>query len=597
MSESYKPPKGFYVRGDILWFGYKNPKKPADGWRYTSSGCRVGQEKEALRVRRDFLDALEAKETYAAKPGGPVTVASFARPWLDERVERKIANTKNERIWLERYILPAFGDRRIDEVRPREVRDWVKALRKMPAHTGGKRARVRPGRVLAPRSVRSIFATLVQVYRHAVAEHLVESSPCVLLPGELPRKKDRDPEFRRGAIFARGEVEQLISDPRIPLDRRVWYALNFLAGARTSEAAAFRWSDYEPEVQPLGRLNLTRAWSRVWKDYKETKTDAPRLIPVHPVLSSVLAEWKLSGWREFRWRAAVKRDPKPDDLIIPTREGNPRTAATLEQIHGDLEMLGLRKRRMYDSRRTFQSLCLADGARKDVLKWVTHGKSEDIQDEYTTLPWETLCEAVACLRIRRGAPGAEVVALHAAAATGGLPTAPSTPTPAPSYSASYNPNSGKSETNSPAIAAPSASSKMGPAGFEPAPKTSVQRLNECESAGSTSETFEADWNGSSGLGGMPGFERRKRSKAERPLPRRLAEAVDFLRAQLAEGPAPAADLMAEANRRGIVRHTLHRAKAELALLTGKRRGDRTGAWLWWLPGTPAEVVGRALAPK
>jgi len=59
----------------------------------------------------------------------------------------------------------------------------------------------------------------------------------------------------------------------------------------------------------------------------------------------------------------------------------------------------MRQRRHYDARRTFISLAQADGARKDVLRWITHGPTGDIFDLYTSLPWATLCEAVSCMRI------------------------------------------------------------------------------------------------------------------------------------------------------------------------------------------------------
>jgi hypothetical protein len=39
------------------------------------------------------------------------------------------------------------------------------------------------------------------------------------------------------------------------------------------------------------------------------------------------------------------------------------------------------------------------GARKDILRWITHGPEGDIVDLYTTLPWHTLCEEVARLKI------------------------------------------------------------------------------------------------------------------------------------------------------------------------------------------------------
>lgn len=71
----------------------------------------------------------------------------------------------------------------------------------------------------------------------------------------------------------------------------------------------------------------------------------------------------------------------------------------LKKFHKDLARTGLRRRRQHDAHRTFISIALADGARKDVLRWVTHGPEGDIVDLYTTLAWHTLCEEVARLKI------------------------------------------------------------------------------------------------------------------------------------------------------------------------------------------------------
>jgi len=46
-----------------------------------------------------------------------------------------------------------------------------------------------------------------------------------------------------------------------------------------------------------------------------------------------------------------------------------------------------------------RSLSLGDGARKDILRWVTHGPEGDIVSLYTTLPWAALCDEVAKLKI------------------------------------------------------------------------------------------------------------------------------------------------------------------------------------------------------
>ncbi len=47
------------------------------------------------------------------------------------------------------------------------------------------------------------------------------------------------------------------------------------------------------------------------------------------------------------------------------------------------------------------SLARAGGASKDLLEWVTHGPPGDVIDGYTTLPWETLCQQVVCIKVER----------------------------------------------------------------------------------------------------------------------------------------------------------------------------------------------------
>jgi integrase len=141
----------------------------------------------------------------------------------------------------------------------------------------------------------------------AEAEELIESSPCKLTRDILPPSEDADPEWRQGAVFSKAEVERLIGDERIPLDRHVFYAIESLAGLRHGEACGLRWRHYDPEVKPLGRLTIATSY-----DTGRTKTRKVRMAPVHPVLAALLAEWRLSGWS-----ALFGCSPQPDDLIVP----------------------------------------------------------------------------------------------------------------------------------------------------------------------------------------------------------------------------------------------------------------------------------------
>jgi integrase len=233
------------------------------------------------------------------------------------------------------------------------------------------------------------------MFRDAVVDELIAANPCVLKRGDLPKKKDKDPRWRPSAVFTRLEVEQILWDGRIPYDRRVLYALLALAGVRFGEASALRWSSYNTTLEPLGQMLVASSWSTRRGIERDTKAERPRLVPVHPVLAAILAEWRRSGWPAMRGRA-----PTENDLIIPSRRGaNRGSNHSLVRFHEDLERIGIRGRRQHDLRRTFISLARADGARADVLEEVTHAKRGDIMNLYTELPWALLCQAVSCLRI------------------------------------------------------------------------------------------------------------------------------------------------------------------------------------------------------
>jgi len=233
---------------------------------------------------------------------------------------------------------------------------------------------------------------------------------------QLGPNEDKDSEWRGTAIYSRAELEMLISDARIPWDRRVLYALEGIAALRHGEAAGLRWRHYDPEEKPVGRLTVATSYNK-----GRTKTGKTRRMPVHPTLAAILAEWKLRGWPEL-----MRRPPGPDDLVVPFPASPHIAAGTMrdknssyKRLCKDLEVLGLRHRRGHDLRRTMISLARTDGARKDILELCTHnpGKGSTI-DLYTTFPWESLCAEVAKLDVKRAAPAA-VIALTAARGGGG----------------------------------------------------------------------------------------------------------------------------------------------------------------------------------
>jgi len=367
---------GIFVRGRKLWARFKD----ATGvWVNKPTPYEVGQEADARRyLARRIATAVAVREAKAideTRPGGATSVRAFATKWLKERRALGVRSIADDESRMKRHILPELGDLSLEEVQARHIRELVLKLRMKTFRDDEK---------LAPRTIRNIYGLLSTMFRDAVADGLIATTPCVLRRGVLPKNADKDPSWRPTAIYTREEAERLISDRRIPEDRRVLYALKGLAGLRHGEAASLRWRQYDRTLEPLGGLSLER-----------TKTDVPRRAPVHPTLARVLAQWKLAGWER-----TYGRPPAEDDLIVPTRNGTERTSQEAPKaLRLDLETLELRDRRGHDLRRTFITLAQVDGARRDLLETITHGPRGDIVSLYTTFPWAALCAEVAKLKI------------------------------------------------------------------------------------------------------------------------------------------------------------------------------------------------------
>lgn len=269
----------------------------------------------------------------------------FLTWWAERRKAEEVPMAAKELQRFNDHVIPVIGDVRLLDVRPRHAHQLVKALKAKKSLQG----------LLAPRTIRNIFFEVRQAFQDAVLEEILPGNPMILRRGTLPGVVDKDPTWRPLAVFTAAEVEQLISDPRVSIHRRVAYAIEFLTGLRTGQVSALRWGDYEPEMEPLGRIVSALSWDSYGKKFKGTKTQVTHEVPVHPTLAKVLAAWKLTGWRERMGRA-----PTGDDLIIPNINNQPRDVRkALEDFYEDLDRLGLRRRRHYDSRRTFISLGLS----------------------------------------------------------------------------------------------------------------------------------------------------------------------------------------------------------------------------------------------
>lgn len=368
-----------YARGNRLWGRLKNEHGK---WTSQSTPYNVGQEELAERFIVAAQKALDRKKR--PDPNGPPTVAMFAEKWLKERETRGLLSVRDDIGRINNHVLPLIGSLRMDEVRPRHIRDLVRALRKKAE--------------IAARTIRNTYGITHAMFKDARIDEVIGENPCELKKGELPGKKDADPEWRAAATYTIEEVEALISDPRVPPPRRIQYAFKAIAGLRHGEVAGLRWRHYDAAVEPLGVLVVATSY-----DTGRTKTEVTRRVPVHPALAFLIAEWRASGWE-----AVYGRAPKLDDLIVPTKNQTPVQANDAGRyLHYDLGKLGLRqmagsarRRGGHDLRAWFITSCQEAGAHRDLLRVVTHTSVGDVIQGYTRATWGALCSEVSKLRIQ-----------------------------------------------------------------------------------------------------------------------------------------------------------------------------------------------------
>jgi integrase len=378
-----------YAKGDRLYLQYKDTA----GKRLNrSSGFRVGEENDAKALLEEIERTVSAQTELGFTADSPATVAAYVNVWIESRKGLGLADWSNDKSRLELHVLPTIGDQLIAEVRPRHLVALFSAIRKK-----GK---------LAPKTIHHVYGTTKALFRDAVLADLAQTSPCILTKYQLGPNRDKDPSWRSTALYTRLEAQQLISDPRIPENRRIRYGLDVLAGLRLGEDCGLRIKSYLSDLKPLGQLKIVTSY-----DTGRTKTGAPRLVPVHPTLAAMLAEWLLSGWERMMGRPWT-----PEDLLVPMppedweRKRNKSgtvgmrdSTYSYKRLKRDLETLGIRHRRGHDMRRTFVSLARTDGARKDILSLITHnpGQSGSSIDLYTTFDWPTLCSEVEKLNVQR----------------------------------------------------------------------------------------------------------------------------------------------------------------------------------------------------
>lgn len=360
-----------------------------------STRFRVSEEPEARAALAEAVRQIEAGA--APAPVATWTVKRWGEQWISERKEAGKFNWRHEEGALKFHLDLELGAVPLRDVTKAMMLEWAKGLRKHERQDG----KAPPGTRISGRTVHNVANTVRALFKAAAKRDLIPLSPCVWDASDLPPRDEAKDLDRLEDGFGADEVARIIRDRRIPEDRRVLYAIEFLTGMRMGEAAIRRWRDWRQEEKPLGMLVGASAWSSELLVEKPTKTRARKLVPVHPELAAMLRDWKARGWR--RWYG---KTPGPDDLIVPGAKGGARNSGwSSKRWRKDLELLGIEQQIHYETRSTFRSLAMAGGADLVALDLITHPTPKQAKELYTRrrLLWPRMCDAVTAIKLPQAA--------------------------------------------------------------------------------------------------------------------------------------------------------------------------------------------------
>jgi integrase len=334
-------------------------------WREIGSDGKSKQRKAivglvtALTTEASALKAahalrIDANQQTPQAEGGPSTIAELVAHYrlkelTGESHGRKAFSTRSAyECYLENWVLPRWGEHRLDQIKPVAVEEWLDGIRR----ARGTRAKIR-----------NLMSAL---FNHAMRYEWVDKNPIKLV--RQSAKRERIPD-----VLELEELQVLLS--KLGPRERTLVLLDAATGLRVSELLSLKWEDID--FENLEVRVIRSIWHQVVGDCK-TETSA-RPVPLDSYMAEDL----------FRWRR-VSPYAMPIDWVFasPTMRGKqPYWPDNLMKRHirPVARAAGIYKRIGWHTfRHTFGTLLKANGEDvKTVQELLRHANSRITLEVYT----------------------------------------------------------------------------------------------------------------------------------------------------------------------------------------------------------------------
>jgi integrase len=302
----------------------------------------VAAREEAKRLRRMIdvgEDPLEERHVHRTQP----TFFDFYRRYEVEALPKKAPRTQRDEkaIWR-RFLLPAFGSKRLPEISSEDVDRLHRQISEM-----------------TPIQANRAMAMLRKAYSVAIRWKLAERNPVsgLEMNSETPRVRYLTADEQKSFVDA------LSSSPETSPTLAIWFLM--LTGARSGEVFSARWSQFD----------LDRA---VWlKPSAHTKQRRTHRVPISDPAVEVLKRAKKGFGSEF---------------VFATKSGKPITS--IGRAFSRLcKQAGISDFRPHDLRHNYASLLASEGVSLQIIGNLLGHTQPSTTNRYAHLADEPLRKA------------------------------------------------------------------------------------------------------------------------------------------------------------------------------------------------------------
>ncbi|TYO96336.1 integrase [Geothermobacter ehrlichii] len=284
-------------------------------------------------------------------PGDTPLFGEFCEEWfLENEVAWKISHRVTVRGILDKYLIPEFGEMAVSHITKGDILKFRSSL-----------AKVRVGnRVgLSPMRINHIMTPLRMILNDA-ADRFHFNTPFVgIKPLKVP-KTDVDP-------FSLEEVKTFLA--RVRPDYRNYYTVRFFTGMRTGEIDGLQWKYVDFDRKEI-LVRETLVQGRI--ETPKTPGSIREIQMSSLVYEALKKQWDVTG--------------AGGGFVFCNRQGKPldHVNVTKRIWYPTLQLLGMKRRRPYQTRHTAATLWLAAGENPEwIARQMGHSSTEMLFTVYS----------------------------------------------------------------------------------------------------------------------------------------------------------------------------------------------------------------------